>query len=408
MNLRRYKSILICFLFAVILCSCNTFNEQDSIGNVQPSTGENVDSIDGKDELLPSSHSDQMIFVSTEEMIQEILGFEPIHTDIMNFSESDYEDWLDYYSSIVYTNINAYDIGYYLSYLDGDDIPELIECVGALEASFVWSWKTPGEFSEMPRTFAYNERSGRILSKNTYFYTEQNSDYLYYGRYDGDSGYEMCEYYNADHEGSYKVFDVSVDKDNYSVLTDIFDMDNLIKCDYSHSYSSLEIIYIMKTGHDSSYNHRYEIFYDDLSWEEAREKCTEKGGYLATITSTEELNLLSELLSENESNESAFYIGYRRFNGSEHGECVCLNDGRYLHAEYQDKFRIRYPDHSYFKKFYGDYSNGDLLYGLFCYCDSDVNGTQNGGSELVYGPENLAKYNPEMSGRVGYICEYDE
>jgi len=168
MDMRRYKSILICFLFAVILCSCHTINEQDSIGNVQPSTGENVDSIDGKDELLPSSHSDQMIFVSTEEMIQEILGFEPVHTDIMNCSESDYEDWLDYYSSIVYTNINADDIGYYLSYLDEDDIPELIECVGALEASFVWSWKTPGEFSEMPGTFAYNERSGGFCQKNIF------------------------------------------------------------------------------------------------------------------------------------------------------------------------------------------------------------------------------------------------
>lgn len=47
-----------------------------------------------------------------------------------------------------------------------------------------------------------------------------------------------------------------------------------------------------------AYNgHKYEIYCDMLSWEDAKAKCEEKGGYLATITSQAEYNALTAQLN---------------------------------------------------------------------------------------------------------------
>lgn len=47
----------------------------------------------------------------------------------------------------------------------------------------------------------------------------------------------------------------------------------------------------------TAYKHsgRYEIFAEDVSWEEANEKCIAKGGHLATVTSADELNTIIKL-----------------------------------------------------------------------------------------------------------------
>ncbi|MDO4481948.1 MAG: VWA domain-containing protein [Bacillota bacterium] len=47
----------------------------------------------------------------------------------------------------------------------------------------------------------------------------------------------------------------------------------------------------------TEYKHsgRYEIFAEDVSWEEANEKCIAKGGHLATVTSADELNTIIKL-----------------------------------------------------------------------------------------------------------------
>lgn len=41
--------------------------------------------------------------------------------------------------------------------------------------------------------------------------------------------------------------------------------------------------------------HTYEVIAGDLSWEDAKNACEERGGYLATITSEEEYEKISEM-----------------------------------------------------------------------------------------------------------------
>lgn len=51
--------------------------------------------------------------------------------------------------------------------------------------------------------------------------------------------------------------------------------------------------------------HKYEIFHDTLTWEEAKAACEAKGGHLATITSQEEQKMIESLNTQN----SKLWIG---------------------------------------------------------------------------------------------------
>ncbi len=59
--------------------------------------------------------------------------------------------------------------------------------------------------------------------------------------------------------------------------------------------------------------HRYELYDDILTWQEAKEKCEELGGHLVTITSEEEQSIVNELMSEG--GRVGYFIGGQLQNG---------------------------------------------------------------------------------------------
>ena len=63
---------------------------------------------------------------------------------------------------------------------------------------------------------------------------------------------------------------------------------------------------------ESAGKHRYKIYYDTLTWEEAKAACEAKGGHLATITSEKEQYLL-EL--SNDKNQNLWIGGYKNVEG---------------------------------------------------------------------------------------------
>ena len=63
---------------------------------------------------------------------------------------------------------------------------------------------------------------------------------------------------------------------------------------------------------ESAGKHRYKIYYDTLTWEEAKAACEAKGGHLATITSEKEQYLL-EL--SNDKNQNLWIGGYKNAEG---------------------------------------------------------------------------------------------
>lgn len=63
--------------------------------------------------------------------------------------------------------------------------------------------------------------------------------------------------------------------------------------------------------------HEYRLFVENCSWEEARERCTDMGGYLVRINSLEEFEYLKNLIVEQGYEKKQFYIGMRRDDGAQ-------------------------------------------------------------------------------------------
>lgn len=296
-----------------------------------------------------------------------------------------------------------------LIYLDNDDIPELFistacEADGEIAVTYY-----DGKISEesLPRMGSmYIERSGLI-------------------------------YTNTGHMGYYPVYIRKLEKGEFSVIgsgirTERLDNenDNLIK-DYEwegkmvseeeyndhidlmfdreqgicpeRRYSSEEMLSLLKTGKCTSAGHRYELIEDDVTWEEAQTLCHEKGGYLATITSPDEQDAVAALIAKEEKQDISFYVGYRssEWIGEEfYGSRWINKDGSLTDAFNLYNFR-KYSSPDYEPGQYKwDRDHTDC--GLVKYYNRE---------EQIYlfeAPENLPDVSPEYSGKMGYICEFDE
>ncbi|MBQ7562266.1 MAG: SYNERG-CTERM sorting domain-containing protein [Synergistaceae bacterium] len=58
-------------------------------------------------------------------------------------------------------------------------------------------------------------------------------------------------------------------------------------------------------------NHRYKIYNDSLTWEQAQARCESLGGHLATITSEAEQNIIEQLIDQTSEDKYAYFIGGR-------------------------------------------------------------------------------------------------
>ncbi|WP_051197447.1 protein kinase domain-containing protein [Butyrivibrio sp. MB2005] len=163
--------------------------------------------------------------------------------------------------------------------------------------------------------------------------------------------------------------------------------------------------------------HRYEIVCQDMSWIEAYYECVSKGGYLVNINSIEEYNYIIDQIKRENRDELLYYIGAKRdpnesdgqnaleyhwvkqdnnmgrdiLNGDngnpiyrnmwlsgEPGFGSTDNDGNVYIEQYIDLIRIKNKENDTFNYFLNDIPS-DVL-------------------EIV----------PSYSGRIGYICEYDD
>ena len=140
-----------------------------------------------------------------------------------------------------------------------------------------------------------------------------------------------------------------------------------------------------------------------MTWNEAQQACIDKGGYLATITSPEEREEIAQLIEAQGKTDYSYYVGYRAH---------CRIDGELQESGWIDKdgntegvgvftgFNYYYhPGYDYEQKEW-DYSLGQI--GLVKYAE------ETGRIYLFEAPMDLLAYSPQYSGRLGYICEYEE
>ena len=300
--MKKKKNIFMCwyFLLFLLIIGCSSGNYTEKLLSVEKNPLDNSSSnndIDYEDndtdtDLEEIRYKD----LSFEYRVRSILGETP-----KEFSyDKKYKDWLEMYCSMAYSNGVVHDTVYYVAYIDDDDIPEFISYWKNYN---ITTWNSEEKYQIIGEGMAYSARLGRILS------LEEKDDGYYVAGYTYEYGNLRQDIIVKENsEGDYSVLNCSVDKESYDLINDFINLDEMTVLTYDNCYSQEEIISVLKTGHDSSFSHRYEVIYDDVSWQKAEEMCKNMGGYLAVITSKEELFRVKKLITD-QNDLSVFYIG---------------------------------------------------------------------------------------------------
>lgn len=151
--------------------------------------------------------------------------------------------------------------------------------------------------------------------------------------------------------------------------------------------------------------HQYQIVIEDCTWYDALTRCSTQGGYLARISSPEEYQYIVDMLNSRGYTNIHFYLGGRRDDTgddyywvNEQNEFMgeCLNSSDSWCGSYW------YPDEPSFRDTGSD-ATGEIVenvMNLFCV---------SGSWYLNDSSDNLAGNYPDLlSGKVGYIIEYEE
>lgn len=154
-------------------------------------------------------------------------------------------------------------------------------------------------------------------------------------------------------------------------------------------------------------SHRYELIVEDITWTEAEQSCKDKGGYLVTITSKEEFELLTKQIVDEKKTKISFFIGATRDeNYVNHSSGVIayhwVHDGSDIDLYDEETKEFWLADEP---SFYGRKADGSKLdeqYVDMIYREADKRCYFNDVADDI-----LAQV-PSFSGSVGYICEYDE
>lgn len=299
---------------------------------------------------------------------------------------------------------------YSLIYVDEDDIPELFmesecEAVGCKILTFHDGFLDEWQSSRLMVT--YIEKENLICNSNglmgcyyDYVFTIRDGRWcLVEG---GEWGYEWPA---PEMIYVYQWNGTEVSGEEYKMrLNEVYPQER--KKYPEKNYILKEMLSVLNTGDVTSAGHHYELVVEDLTWEGAQISCWKKGGYLATITSWEELERIqAQIVSEKKSNIT-FFVGA---NNKNYGGGFGYHWGEY---KIVCGHILRFCD--------------DLLHGFWLEGEPSHRGITESGEEidedcvaLFYResdnrcylndvPEDILLAAPSYSGRVGYICEYEQ
>lgn len=301
------------------------------------------------------------------------------------------EDWEKAYLEYVELLEGKHNYTYSLIYVDEDDIPEL-----EIHSEFD-SWLLTyhnGILDEIEiygtgvgstKKLSYIENGNLVYNKSEFFRSDEVYIYEIQNGYWKRIGSGRCWDYESLLEGppdyNYKWDDELVTEEEYNrKIQEIFPEQNSKKPD--RYYICAEICSLLKNRAVTSADHRYELIEADITWSEAEAACREKGGYLATITSWEEFEQIQEQIFREEKKGVTFFIGTA----------------------------LRNP------VFRGFWQEGEPSY---AWVSEDGRKVQEGAMAIIYSAENdrcglrdvpdsLLNARPSFSGKIGYICEYNE
>lgn len=154
-------------------------------------------------------------------------------------------------------------------------------------------------------------------------------------------------------------------------------------------------------GSDKNTIHRYEIVTGDVTWQEAYEDCIVRGGYLVHINSKEEFDTIVEQIKREEKTKYTFWLGANRED---------------------DSYNWINADGSRGKESINDFSYEEYwLENEPSFTGADAEGNQvseeyvdmfysNSAKRFYWNdvPNDIISVASYLSGKVAYICEYEE
>lgn len=328
------------------------------------------------------------------------------------------EEYKEAYLAYLKEFENAGTYTYSLIYVDEDDIPELVidsgyEAGGCIVLTFHDGVLDEWQSSRL--NFTYIE-GGNLLCNSDgnmgYYYdsvyTIRDGKWCYVdgGTWgdgpDGPQFDENDEFIFVYHWGE---GEEEVSEEEYqNRLNEVYPLDQR---KYPERYYILkDIRSVLETGEVSSADHRYELIVEDVTWKEAESLCREKGGYLATVTAWEEMERIQEQIVSEDKSQVTFFVGAN--NGRDSGSFGY----RWIEPESGETYEMLNLYNALFvfwlegePSYTGLTEDGvevDEDYVVLFYRKSDDR------CYLNDVPNDILSAASFYSGRVGYICEYEE
>ena len=155
---------------------------------------------------------------------------------------------------------------------------------------------------------------------------------------------------------------------------------------------------------DDTAIHRYELVVADVSWSQAFQECIQRGGYLARINTYEEFIAITNQIRNEDLKRISFWVGSSCPEGSieyhwitEDGRAVpgCINT--------MEEFASCWLDNE--PSFYGSDENGDRVLEN---CIHLIYRSAEDGFFWNDAPDDILSAASFYSGKIGYICEYED
>lgn len=145
--------------------------------------------------------------------------------------------------------------------------------------------------------------------------------------------------------------------------------------------------------------HRYEYIISDATWQEAFQDCLNRGGYLVRINSSDEYEAIRKEISRQKMTDIYFRIGGRRDSQSK--DYYWVNEENKLFGEKLNSDSSWCSEE--WMKGEPSFQDGNLeekYMDLFFF---------DGEKRFVWNdvPDDMLKAEPAYSGKLGYICEYE-
>lgn len=420
-------TILICCM-VMLLCACGKIEfiqEESHIEETEQPVGDlqNISEDGVKEEYESSDMTDLPNEVKEPDTQKN-------SDDDWQADELDVEEWKSAYLSYLDSLEYADSCTYSLIYVDEDDIPELMidsgfEAGGCLVITFHDGIIDEWQSSRL--NVSYIEKGNLICNSDGnmghYYdnvYTIQDGKWRFVDggqhgdgpdgvQFDENGNYIYIEVYYWNNEDANTEWEwwsgEEISEEEYNArLNNVYPMQ---QATYPERYYILkEICSVLSTADVSSAEHHYELVVEDLTWTEAEALCREKGGYLAAITSWEELERIQEQMVSENKTDITFFVGAR--NPRE-------ENGRWGYCWIDPESGSYYEMLDLYNALFGFWLDGEPSYtgltedGVEVREDYVVLFYRKSDERCYINdvPDDILSAAPSYSGKVGYICEYN-